>query len=227
MNAIYGSDLSSPRVGTYTVCPYRFHSTKNIHFLRKDVALPPDLPPWSPYSVEHPNQQMLPTDIPADRSESPSSPRWGTDSVQWIDRTSLDIAFDHSCFDALDEQLLHHPTQSFADVCWADAVSDVSNAHTRRSASPPSPPSADLSSSAADMWDVSDPEPEEEHLDPSPAPTLVPIQPFSDKLNTVSPGKRLAAEPSPFPFHVSRSPPPPPSRLVRLHHYARLTLPVL
>ncbi|KAJ7931767.1 hypothetical protein B0H13DRAFT_1857735 [Mycena leptocephala] len=198
MDAVYGSDLYSPRVGTYT-----------------DVALPPDLPPWSPYSVEHPNQQMLPTDIPADRSESPSSPRWGTDSVQWIDRTSLDIAFDHSCFDALDEQLLHHPTQSFADVCWADAVSDVSNAHTRRSASPPPPPSADLSSSAADMWDVSDPEPEEEHLDPSPAPTLVPIQPFSDKLNTVSPGKRLAAEPSPFPFHAKPDSKPKPDTRVQ------------
>ncbi|KAF8216799.1 hypothetical protein K438DRAFT_1797862 [Mycena galopus ATCC 62051] len=42
---------------------------------------------------------------------------------------SIDIGgfeFDDSCFEELDEQLLYHPVQSFADVCWAAAV------HNRR-----------------------------------------------------------------------------------------------
>ncbi|KAK7025057.1 hypothetical protein R3P38DRAFT_2952559, partial [Favolaschia claudopus] len=41
----------------------------------------------------------------------------------WIDSTSLAIGdFDLSCLEALDEQLLTQPVQSFADTCWDAAV---------------------------------------------------------------------------------------------------------
>ncbi|KAG7449829.1 uncharacterized protein BT62DRAFT_609415 [Guyanagaster necrorhizus] len=41
-----------------------------------------------------------------------------------LDRTSLATSFDHSCLRYLDLQLLTRPTESFADVCWRDAVHD-------------------------------------------------------------------------------------------------------
>ncbi|KAJ6519109.1 hypothetical protein C8R45DRAFT_12897 [Mycena sanguinolenta] len=69
---------------------------------------------WSPSHLE---SSTLPPEITFD----PASPESG-----WMDQTDIDIGidfeFDDSCFDALDEQLLLHPVQSFADVCWADAV---------------------------------------------------------------------------------------------------------
>ncbi|KAF7370366.1 hypothetical protein MSAN_00668100 [Mycena sanguinolenta] len=79
---------------------------------------------WSPSSPSHIESSTLPPEITFD----PPSPESG-----WMDPTqsstdidigigSVDFEFDDSCFDALDEQLLLHPVQSFADVCWADAV---------------------------------------------------------------------------------------------------------
>ncbi|KAJ7231894.1 hypothetical protein B0H12DRAFT_204760 [Mycena haematopus] len=76
---------------------------------------------WSPPTIE-------PSTLPPQITFDPPSPESG-----WMDHASpqsdIDIAigsvdfdFDDSCFDALDEQLLLHPVQSFADVCWADAV---------------------------------------------------------------------------------------------------------
>ncbi|KAK0459186.1 uncharacterized protein EV420DRAFT_307282 [Desarmillaria tabescens] len=41
-----------------------------------------------------------------------------------LDCTSLATTFDHSCLRYLDLQLLTHPAESFADVCWTDAVHD-------------------------------------------------------------------------------------------------------
>ncbi|KAG6857752.1 hypothetical protein H0H87_004168 [Tephrocybe sp. NHM501043] len=41
-----------------------------------------------------------------------------------LDRTTLDVEFDHSCLDGLDDQLLNFPTDSYAAICWAEAVSE-------------------------------------------------------------------------------------------------------
>ncbi|SJK98042.1 uncharacterized protein ARMOST_01298 [Armillaria ostoyae] len=41
-----------------------------------------------------------------------------------LDCTSLATSFDHSCLRYLDLQLLTRPAESFADVCWTDAVHD-------------------------------------------------------------------------------------------------------
>lgn len=41
-----------------------------------------------------------------------------------LDPTMLDIGFDCSCLDNLDEKLLVSPIESFADTCWASAVHD-------------------------------------------------------------------------------------------------------
>ncbi|KZT21110.1 hypothetical protein NEOLEDRAFT_803549 [Neolentinus lepideus HHB14362 ss-1] len=47
----------------------------------------------------------------------------------WIDRTLLDLCFDLSCLEELDDQLLLAPLDAFAAICWADAVDK--DDHTR------------------------------------------------------------------------------------------------
>ncbi|KAJ7504152.1 hypothetical protein B0H11DRAFT_506020 [Mycena galericulata] len=122
----------------------------------------------------------LETDIQSIPTDIPSSSRGPTGQMPWIDRTSLDIPFDRSCFDSLDDQLLHHPIQSFADICWADAVQDTTS-------EPPTlhPPELMVDAYLTDF----DPVPE------SSIPSFdsnKPILPLADKLNT--PGKHLVAE---------------------------------
>ncbi|EGO26435.1 hypothetical protein SERLADRAFT_414476 [Serpula lacrymans var. lacrymans S7.9] len=47
-----------------------------------------------------------------------------TISLEIFDRSLRDVEFDPTCLDALDNQLLLSPTDSFSDVCWAEAVRD-------------------------------------------------------------------------------------------------------
>ncbi|KAL0579632.1 hypothetical protein V5O48_002404 [Marasmius crinis-equi] len=42
-----------------------------------------------------------------------------------IDLTALNVEFDYSCLEGLDEQLILRPFESFADVCYTDAVYDL------------------------------------------------------------------------------------------------------
>ncbi|EEB90267.1 hypothetical protein MPER_11544 [Moniliophthora perniciosa FA553] len=54
-----------------------------------------------------------------------------------IDLTGLDIDFDYTCFEGLDDyNLIFHPTVSFAAVCYADAIYDSPDKEL------PRPPSA-------------------------------------------------------------------------------------
>jgi len=39
-----------------------------------------------------------------------------------LDPTTLAVGFDFSCFDGLDENLIHDPLEAFAEACWLDAV---------------------------------------------------------------------------------------------------------
>lgn len=39
-----------------------------------------------------------------------------------FDPTTLDIGFDYTCLDGLDDILLHSPMEAFAEACWEDAV---------------------------------------------------------------------------------------------------------
>ena len=39
-----------------------------------------------------------------------------------FDPTTLDIGFDYTCLDGLDDLLLHNPMEAFAEACWEDAV---------------------------------------------------------------------------------------------------------
>jgi hypothetical protein len=83
--------------------------------------------PTSPWSDGHITSlhysQTIPVDvIKSDEKES----IWddGTSLLDVFDPTSLDIDFDHSCLETLDDQLLLHPMDSFVDICWAEAVYD-------------------------------------------------------------------------------------------------------
>ncbi|KAG6886321.1 hypothetical protein C0993_006731 [Termitomyces sp. T159_Od127] len=44
--------------------------------------------------------------------------------VAALDPTTLEVAFDHSCLEGLDDQLLNFPTDAYAAICWAEAVND-------------------------------------------------------------------------------------------------------
>lgn len=39
-----------------------------------------------------------------------------------LDPTTIEAGFDQSCFDALDELLIHDPFEAFFETCWQDAV---------------------------------------------------------------------------------------------------------
>ncbi|KAF5355454.1 hypothetical protein D9758_006292 [Tetrapyrgos nigripes] len=71
----------------------------------------PETPPLTPSSSSHSD------------SDAPPS---------FHDSQPLDIDFDWSCLDGLDEKLIYDPMESFGDVCWAAAVED----YTDRSATP-------------------------------------------------------------------------------------------
>jgi len=47
-----------------------------------------------------------------------------------LDPTTLEVGFDQSCFDGLDDLLLHHPFEAFTEACWLDAVGPSSRVTT-------------------------------------------------------------------------------------------------
>lgn len=44
-----------------------------------------------------------------------------------IDPTTLQVGFDQSCFDGLDELLIYDPLEAFTEACWLDAVGHSSS----------------------------------------------------------------------------------------------------
>jgi hypothetical protein len=50
-----------------------------------------------------------------------------------LDRDLAEMDIDPSCLDALDDQLLSSPIDSFAEVCWADAVEEQDSESDRDS----------------------------------------------------------------------------------------------
>ncbi|KAF8802643.1 hypothetical protein BYT27DRAFT_7341300 [Phlegmacium glaucopus] len=75
-----------------------------------------------------------------------------------LDPTTLEVGFDQSCFDSLDDLLLHHPFEAFTEACWLDAVgpSSPTSTPTRFPNKPtgrrklPSPPVTNPSSEKCD-----------------------------------------------------------------------------
>jgi len=60
-------------------------------------------------------ESSAPADSPADADEIYPAQ---------LNRDLAEMDIDPSCLDALDDQLLSSPIDSFADVCWADAVEE-------------------------------------------------------------------------------------------------------
>ncbi|KAJ8463979.1 hypothetical protein ONZ45_g17397 [Pleurotus djamor] len=75
---------------------------------------------------QYPNRPLFPRDV---SSHIDDESVWEEDdvpspSMPLLDPVVIDIGFDCSCLDDLDEKLLLTPIDSFADICWADAVYD-------------------------------------------------------------------------------------------------------
>jgi hypothetical protein len=51
---------------------------------------------------------------------------WSDESTLFdgFDHSSWGLDFDHSCLEAIDDQLLVSPTGAWADICWAEAVKE-------------------------------------------------------------------------------------------------------
>ncbi|KAJ6534682.1 hypothetical protein DFH09DRAFT_1180314 [Mycena vulgaris] len=114
----------------------------------------------------------------------------------WVDRTSLATPFDSACLAALDDELLHHPVRSFADVCWAAAV-----AHDEGELDLYSEAQLELElelDADADAGSEAETLAEPHHGHAAPVADM----PFADKLNTHTPGRRPVSEP----LHVHSTP---------------------
>ena len=53
-----------------------------------------------------------------------------------LDRTTIAAGFDKSCFDGLDELVIHDPFEAFAEICWLDAVGHNGSTSSMRVATP-------------------------------------------------------------------------------------------
>ncbi|KAK7036482.1 hypothetical protein VNI00_011679 [Paramarasmius palmivorus] len=70
--------------------------------------------PYNPHAWQSPRSTNVEHGTPID-----FSPR------DVVDLTGLDVEFDYSCLEGLDEQLILRPIISFATVCYADAIDDL------------------------------------------------------------------------------------------------------
>ena len=53
-----------------------------------------------------------------------------------LDPTTLEAGFDQSCFDGLDDKVIHDPFEAFAEICWLDAVGNNRSTSAKRSTTP-------------------------------------------------------------------------------------------
>ncbi|KAJ7787895.1 hypothetical protein B0H14DRAFT_274691 [Mycena olivaceomarginata] len=93
------------------------------------VASPsPLLPPYSPYSPSLADESDLEPDLAWIDSDEESDSDTELGSPDSDADLELDFPYswlaDRACFAALDTQLLMHPVQCFAEVCWAEAVNN-------------------------------------------------------------------------------------------------------
>ncbi|KAK0212371.1 hypothetical protein DFS33DRAFT_21539 [Desarmillaria ectypa] len=91
-----------------------YHVARDSH----DSLIVADVPPWSE-SLDIPLFFGL-----VHHHEAYFQPNETDFLRDVLDCTSLATSFDHSCLRYLDLQLLTRPAESFADVCWTDAVHD-------------------------------------------------------------------------------------------------------
>lgn len=125
-----GSYLNSRAPPRYQVSPHHpfqgslLTTMKAMRGLGTQMHERPDFPSW------HDVQKSFPRTVPQDIYKS-GTDEGDEDENSWDDRsplfeifdpTTVDVKFDHSCLNILDAQLLLHPFEAFADVCWADAV---------------------------------------------------------------------------------------------------------
>jgi len=102
-----------------------------------DSELFPELVSWSTLmsALPHSSAQSIPSDITKpDGTDtmhgSVTTHETNIDTVESnttllssiLDPTTLEAGFDQSCFDSLDELLVHDPFEAFLDACWLDAV---------------------------------------------------------------------------------------------------------
>lgn len=84
-----------------------------------------DIPSWAACLDAH---AFTPDYISfSSRSQDSHSSRDAPIDSTDLTASGLRLNFDKSCLDSLDDQLLLYPTESFADVCWGDAVYDCTD----------------------------------------------------------------------------------------------------
>ena len=72
--------------------------------------------------------------IPEDEADSVDEANLLLSSI--LDPTTLEFGFDQSCFDGLDDPVIHDPFEAFAAICWLDAVGHNGSTSTVRATTP-------------------------------------------------------------------------------------------
>jgi hypothetical protein len=119
-----------------------------------DSELLPELLSWSALmnALPHSRTQSVPSDITkpdTDTLRETITIHHETNTIHeneaatanllfssFLDPTTLEVGFDQSCFDDLDDLVIHDPFQAFAELCWLDAIGKNGSAPTMRATTP-------------------------------------------------------------------------------------------
>ena len=108
-------------------------------------ALPHSRPQSIPSDVTKPdNDTFRETVTIHDHHETNAIPEDEADTVDEanlllssiLDPTTLEVGFDQSCFEGLDDPVIHDPFEAFAEVCWLNAVGHNASTSTMRASTP-------------------------------------------------------------------------------------------
>ncbi|PPQ78590.1 hypothetical protein CVT25_010566 [Psilocybe cyanescens] len=97
------------------------HSRFSISTINTDLF--PELISWSAMMKTQsmsPSSQSFPSDITRPPGDSETIMEMNLSLSVIFDPTTLEVGFDSSCFDGLDDTLIYSPMSAFAEVCWAD-----------------------------------------------------------------------------------------------------------
>ncbi|KAH9485750.1 hypothetical protein JR316_0002665 [Psilocybe cubensis] len=158
--------LSSTVTGTHNHQALDSKAVLNIRHSRFSIStintdLFPELISWSAMMKTQslsPSTQSFPSDVTRPSHEDSDTIMEMNLSLSAIfDPTTLEVGFDTSCFDGLDDTLIYSPMSAFADVCWEDGLV----------AEPPVLPTTEKRSAPAPA--------------PTPTPIPAPTQSFGDR----------------------------------------------
>lgn len=108
-----------------------------------------------------------------------------------LDPTTLEVGFDHSCFEGLDGPVIHDPFEAFTEICWLDAVGHKGSTSTIRATTPTQPRNKPTGRRKLPSLTITTPIPKERDGDMGKDPTYTnydeePISPSDIRIDVTS-----------------------------------------